>query len=270
MRYVVIKLTASKINMLQSATVITPAPVFATIMAMHALEKKLCSVHGNAGLGIQGVGIVHEDARPWVEHLEDKNGWIETYINHRRGAYLFDGKPNPITNSMQPMALSDITWTIILACQREPVTDDSLKNMLLSMRLAGGEIREVKVRTYEFLEEAIKNVHSGFWIDDATDIMLHSKKPARDLFAATLQEPWLVPANLGYALLCDPEQRMGSRDGAPHAFAENMVGLLRYTSIHKVRKSITYECFWRYGWDADQFIVTNRKHVNLSAACQIV
>lgn len=260
MKYVVLNLSVKKASMLQSLAVLTPAPVFAAIMAMHALDRKM-----GGALGIQGVGLVHHDVKPWIEHVENK-GYLNSEIVQRRGAFLFDSYSNPSGNPMQPMALCDLEWSVLLACAHDPGDLRLVENTLLAMRLAGGAIHEATVRGFDLMDEALRSLPSGFWIADATDELAQAPNPVRELLEMTQRHPWVVPANLGYALLCNPGERSGSRDGSPHAFAEHMMGLLRYTSIYKIRADITYKHLWRYGWDSDQFLVTNRPNVQLSTS----
>jgi len=260
MNYVTIALRASKTSMLQNLSILSPAPVFAAVMAMHALDKR---IHG--GLGIQGVGLVHQNAQPWVEHLEDK-GYLQSEIVQRRGAVLFDSAPNPSANPMQPMALADLEWTILLACKRagDPA---EIENTLLNMRFAGGDVRRANARCFEDMGAALHSIRSGFWIDDDSDVLSGTDDPMTALLQTQRSAPWRIPANLGYALLETPTSRRGARDAQPHAFAEHMIGLLRYTPIREVRERISLGTLWRYGWDADQFLVTNRPGAFLSSAC---
>jgi CRISPR-associated protein Csy2 len=260
MNYVTIALRASKTSMLQNLSILSPAPVFAAVMAMHALNKK---IHG--GLGLEGVGLIHHNAQPWVEHLEDK-GYLQSEIVQRRGAVLFDSAPNPSANPMQPMALADLEWTILLACNLAG-NPAEIENTLLTMRFAGGDVRSASVRCFEDMDEALRSIRSGFWIDDDSDVLAGADDPMAALLQAQRSAPWRVPANLGYALLEPPASRQGAREGYPHAFAEHMIGLLRYTPMHQAREAISLANLWRYGWDADQFLVTNRPHVSLSPSC---
>jgi len=46
-----------------------------------------------------------------------------------------------------------------------------------------------------------------------------------------------------------------------------MIGLIRYVPVVAVRdRTLTPEDLWRYGWDADQFLITNRRGVPLAPA----
>lgn len=260
MNYVTIALRASKTSMLQNLSILSPAPVFAAVMAMHALDKEI-----HDGLGIQGVGLIHQNAQPWVEHLEDK-GYLQSEIVQRRGAVLFDSAPDPSANPMQPMALADLEWTILLACDRAG-NPAEIENTLLTMRFAGGDVRSASVRCFEDMDGALRSIRRGFWIDDDSDVLAGADDPMVALLQAQRSAPWRVPANLGYALLEPPAPRKGARDAQPHAFAEHMIGLLRYTPMHQARETISLGTLWRYGWDADQFLVTNRPGVSLSPTC---
>jgi len=271
MNYLVIDLHASKTNMLQSLAVLAPAPVMPAVMLAHALDKRLARP-----LGVRGVGIVHHHAEPWIEQLEDK-GWLQQALVQRRGACLFDkndivsGKgTGPQQNAMQPMALADLDWTLLLACERGISNPEEVCETLLRMRLAGGLIRSAETRAFSDWDSALgQALRRGFWVDDATELLSGAADPQQAALDAILNPDtgWIVPVNLGYALLEPPVRRHASRDDARHAFAEPMLGLIRYVRASEARNrehSLSPEDLWRHGWDADQFLITNRRGAHLA------
>lgn len=263
--YLTIDLKVHKASMLQSLSVISPAPVFAAVMTMHALDKKL-----GGALSVQGVGIIHKDAKPWIEQMPTMKGYLLQEIVQKRGAYPFSSKANPAQNSMQPMALADLEWALLLECDHPPRDRAQVENMLSSMRFAGGEITSAHVHIHEKMDDAVRSLRSGFWVDDVSDILMQDDSvqepvnPVEKLLRATRDAVWTIPVNLGYVLFAAPEARRGARDGCDHAFAEHLMGLVRYTPISIQRAHITRGNLWRYGWDRDHFLVTNRSGVELS------
>ena len=117
MTYLVIDLQVSKASMLQSIDFIAPAPVFAAVMAVHALDMELGK--RGQGLGVQGVGLVHRHCTPWIEYLEKEGGWLDPYLVQRRGAYQFDSVKAPQGTPLQPDALTDLEWTLLLDCRAD-------------------------------------------------------------------------------------------------------------------------------------------------------
>jgi len=269
MKYCVLDIHARKCNMLQSQSVIAPAPVFAAVMAMHALDRRI-----EGGLDVQGVGIIHRSCQPWVEYIPNLKGYLEGSLVQRRGACLYGkdarGNAGPQENSAQPMALADIEWTLIIASGKT-IAKDAAKNIcneVLNMRLAGGVIERCRVQAFDDLEATLKAVHGGFWVDEVSHEMDRSVHPVHALLELGRESAWTIPVNLGYALLESPAEREGSRDGAAHAFAENMLGLIRYTPLAAAKAvGIGLDRLWRYGWVQDQFIVTNQAGVALTDAC---
>lgn len=262
--YLILDLKVSKASMLQTLSFITPAPVFAAMMAMHALDKKL-----NEILDIQGVGIIHRNAKPWIEQLPSKENYLNQELVQKRGAYTFSSKNKPTSNSMQPVALADLEWTLLLECAGSPRDSQQVENVLSMMRLAGGTIQRAKVSIYHSLDEALVQLRSGFWVDDVTDKLIknsdnESKPLLVDLLKATQEESWIVPVTLGYVLFEEPSIRKGSRDGAKHSFVEALVGLIQYTSLRTKKANLTRENLWRYGWKNDHFITTNRSDLILT------
>lgn len=250
MPYTTLSLKVSKTNMLQNLSIFAPAPVFAAVMAMHALDKRM------ENIGVRGVGILHQNATPWMEHMEKKGGYLQTEMVQRRGATLFDPVSKPLENPMQPMALADLEWTLLLAHDRT-ADEQRFQEALSTMRLAGGEIRSLQIAQFETMDAAMGSLRSGFWMDDATHLLAASENPMKALLQQQRNSAWMVPVNLGYALLESPKERRGARDGLRHAFAEHMIGLVQYRSIRKVRTEITEDRLWRWRWENDQFFVSN-------------
>lgn len=251
MSTIVIKLEVSKASMLQSISFISPAPVFAAVMAMHALEMKLKQrrIH----LGIKGIGMIHHDYKPWVEIME---GHPDQLVQ-RRGAYQFDSE-EPQSTPIQPAALMDIEWSLIVECEHSVSQQDAITRVIESMRFAGGQIKRAHVTLFDDLDEALRSIGSGFWIDDITKHAPKDKDPVQRMIEASQSEPWVMPTNLGYALLTKPQDRSGARDGKPHAFAEHMIGMVQFTPIAKAKdRGIEASQMWKYGWVANQFMVTN-------------
>ena len=271
MNYLLIDLKATKTNMLQSLGLLAPAPVMPAVLMAHALDHKLPQP-----LGITGVGIVHQHATPWIEHLDKQNGYLERALVQRRGACLFDkhdiasgSGAGPQQNAMQPMALADIELTVLLQCERSLSDHEHVRETLLRMRLAGGPIHSAYVSGYSTWDEAIaQTLRGGHWVEDATDLLTDAPDPLSAALDAVRSRDngWIVPANLGYALLEPPRERRGARDGRHHAFAEPMIGLIRYvpaTTARSPERALSPQDLWRYGWDADQFLITNRRGISL-------
>jgi hypothetical protein len=263
--YLVIDLKARKTNMLQSLGLVSPAPVLPAVLAMHALDRNL-----QWRLGVRGVGLVHKHCEPWIDYLDNK-GFLEPAVVQRRGGYLFDSEAKPQATSMQPMALADIEWTLLLHCEHEISDVEDVRRTLSVMRLAGGVIEHTRVWGFTQWDEALRALRAGRWIEDVTERMQPAHHPVRALLEATKAgQGWVVPANLGYALLETPGARPGARDGRTHAFAEHMMGLVCYTSLFKIKKAgLNPTNLWRYGWDGDQFLVTNRPDVRLSPSRRV-
>ena len=281
MSYLVIDLSASKASMLQCLGILASAPVLPAVMMCHALDKRLQGGDAQPLLGIRGVGLIHRHCNPWIEYLEDK-GYLKPLIVHRRANCIFDKADivkdglGPQQNSMQPMALADVDWTLLLDCEK--TIPDSLirrvEDVLLRMRLAGGSIRSARVRCYSEWDKALaRALRGGYWVEDITHAILSDSADANDdpilrILGAT-RDPkfgWVVPVNLGYALLEAPKpDRDGARDAWPHAFAEHMVGAVSLVPSSMAKgRHLSPADLWRHGWDGDQFLVTNRPGIVLS------
>lgn len=264
MTYLVIDLHAEKASMLQCISIIAPTPVFAAVMSMHALDKKL-----NDRLGIRGVGLIHKDYQPWVESIEDPKGYLRHNLVQKRGAYQFDpikpAKNKPLSTPMQPNALADFHWSFLLDCEHvvSPELLLEVKHVLEIMRFAGGTISSIKIKSTDDWDVALRMAKPGFWIEDVSERM-SSNNPFTALLHACKDAPWVMPSTLGYACLTSPINKVGSRDAKKHAFVEHMLGLVQFSSLGKRIPTLTPNQLWRYGWDGDQFLVTNRVSAVLS------
>lgn len=267
MSYLKISIDVSKGSMMQSIGIISPAPIFACVMAMHALDKELAKSPGGAILGVEGVGIIHRDYKPWVELLQGKSNHVGVNaLVQQRGGCLFgnDGK-KPAENSLQPAALADYELEIILKCRHDVGDVNAVRDRLLEMRLAGGVITNAHITQIDTWDNIKVSLHGGFWVDDASDEISAHGNPVDGLVSALLQQKgnWIMPATLGYALIEPPaKERKGARDGLDHAFAEHMIGLVRFVPMRIAKKGDIR--LWRYGWSGDQFLVTNRPNVILN------
>lgn len=284
MSYLVIDLSARKTNMLQSLGILTPSPVMPAVMLAHALDRRLQGERAQPALGVKGVGLVHRHSEPWIELLDTTNGYLKHQIVQRRAGCMFDKDDlvlpkQPQQNSMQPMALADMEWTLLLDCGQHVSRDSArhVEDMLRRMRLAGGVIDQARVMVFDAWSDARQHaLRTGYWIDDVTADIQGDSRETDPMLAilmaiADRENGWIVPVNLGYALLEVPKQdRRGARDGRPHAFAEHMIGVIRYVPVGIARqRDLTQQNLWRHGWDGDQFLVTNRPSVALSPALQV-
>jgi hypothetical protein len=278
MSYLLIDLSVHKANMLQSPSILAPTPVFAAVMAAHALDMELGKKLGKenkGGLGVNGVGLIHLYYSPWVEVIGNDKGYLEDPILvQRRGSCLFgdgdfkkDTGNGPQQNSVQPMALADYEWQLLLSCDRQP-DPKTVADTLRSMRFAGGIIKEVNVERFDSWSEAMASIHTGYWIDDVSDLLIQGDDPIGALLLLVSQRSdWVLPSTLGYAMLELPSCRKGARDEKLHAFAEHMVGAVKLTSVRKRKnEDLSPQNLWRSGWDGSQFIVTNRPSVVLNTS----
>lgn len=236
MHYLRLNLHVRGAGMQQSPSVITPAPVLACVLFAHALDKKL-----DDALDVQGVGIVHHSAQPWLEHIDAK-GFVQSSVIDRRGATLFEPgkvKQGVMTHSAQTQPMTSLHYTLVLEVRYE-LPLKQVRQRVQAMRLAGGTIEQAHARFFDDLPSALRSISKGFWVQDATREVWGALEPDADLLSSCLQQlarrdlGWLAPVNLGYSLLGPAQPREGARDGAPHAFAEHLLGVVRFVPLRKL------------------------------------
>lgn len=261
MSYFVIDLQVKRAGMIQHHKLVAPAPVFAAVMFVHALDKKT-----ELG-GINGVGLIHRTYRPYIEHIEHKPDkvdhlLVDECLISQRGACGFSIDNNsPKEMSIQPAVHADLIWTLIVSCNNafDRDSESHVRDTIKGMRFAGGCIERAIVRNFDNYDDAFRP-RGGMWIDDATTGPITSAEELLEPLArqggGKKERLWLAPANLGYATIETPRPRKGSRSECQHAYAEHLLGLVSYTPIH--RKPAEEKHLWKHGWVGSQFVVTNR------------
>ena len=267
---------------------INAAPVVAATLFAHNLGRQTKRFP-------VGVGIIHHSAQLLGEQFWSY-GKLQLHPQQRRGAIFIDnqdyikprgGEKRHPTLSMQPSATCHLTWSLLLAyaaAEGSPSVN-KVDQFLSHARLAGGQIiSHAKPKPLGSLEEVRKAVRSGYWLVERQDLMEEGEgDPLDRLIHATTQrkhavhEPqpthdegenpsdttrdssaWIVPATLGYAPITEFAQREGVREGYPHAYAEPLVGLVQYVSVHHYETPALP--LWRQAWlDHDVFIVTQQE-----------
>lgn len=209
---------------------------------------------------------------------EDKT-WDVIFRNDRvipqqpQGATYIDEQDHigsGFAKSLQPTARCHGEISVVVDIGDSAITLDNVRDFLWSARLGGGAITEHgAVSTPESFEEITRIIGGGFWVSDRSDSVLQiMQKDGRDGTEALIQaladnaqqwmaytkaapaqqqkmekpESWLSANVVGYAALEPLTARTGVRLGAPHAYAEPLVGLIRYCSVREERQVP----FWRY------------------------
>ena len=109
-------------------------------------------------------------------------------------------------------------------------------------RIAGGVVASDAAKPV-FLEEMSQvkdRIRTGFALharpdlmvpasgEDTLDALLRATLPTMESRSAN---PWIMPATMGYAAVTEIQDRVWTRDGHPHAFAEALVGLVQLKSL---------------------------------------
>jgi hypothetical protein len=281
MSYVKIKNIRIKgMNMIQGHGVLTPIPVFASVMFGHVVGARIQS-------NVTGVLSVFHDATPDVEYIkEDGKNWISSRLLNKRGAcgfFVGEGKGSGdggdyaagaggVSMSYQPHATASVTMSLVLELN-DGYDMEVLKNVLRNMRFAGGTFEFDDVKDYESKEDIF--LDSGYVVVDASDVTQKRLDAGDDIIQAVMQplsssslpdveRGWHLPVNVGFAMLTDFKQRDGVRDNLNHAFAEPMIGLVKLMATRYFKKQTTVNVdgedlvikalslpFWRHEWVKD-------------------
>lgn len=253
-------------SMLQTPAILTPLPLFATVMFSHAIAER-------AGGKMLGAGVVLHDASPHIEDMAGKDMYINRQLINKRGAcsffvskeknggdYSSKSLDSPTGMSYQPHATMDCELSIIVRME-SAVPLQRIKNELSHARIAGGVVwnhEDIKVSDFETFHEAVRSISSGAWVSDAREVverrLASGLDPVEAVLGAIPEKGWYVPVTVGYSPITGFAARSGVRLGpsgeqVPHAFAEPVVGLVRLDSVRTV--GADRPSLWSHEWASD-------------------
>lgn len=219
-----------------------------------------------------GFAVIHHDIDKKGERTGAGYGFQQhktaSFINKDDYSTKANGRP---VLSAQPVAYADLTLSIVIKCQENIGNIKNAINQLNEtgrLKIAGGQVDSFEMKDYESEEQAIRYIKNGFSLEDKTQLIqeyIDSPKPhivksnvnenlrnkelegeiyhGGDVLDAALyyihhsrskEYPWTSLTLVGYKILTDIKERIGSRDSIKHAFCEPLVGLVSFTPMRKV------------------------------------
>lgn len=194
-----------------------------------------------------GVGAVIHSYRLLAEKFKGKKATDNFWRPHQfRAAALInnhDYVAGTMALSAQPTARCDLTVSLAIVFENgDGVSVDKVKVFMRNARLAGGVVAadSPDIDFIEGMAQVRARIKTGFAVharpdlmvpaagEDALDALLHATLPTKENRDAN---PWVMPATLGYATVTKIQDRVWTRDGHPHAFAEPLVGLVQLKSL---------------------------------------
>jgi len=256
--FLVIKnIKAHRASMFQTSWCISPAPIMPSFLFVEALRYEIFK-KTKIDISPSGIQIIHHYSSPFIETFKNKGQNLKRLIMIK-GAHLFGYKNKKSVSqiSMQPEALCDYCISIVIKCEIDSdILNKSflneIKNKIFKMRFAGGNIENhpaFHITTMDQLESSLKYINSGYLVTDAGHIFennlnIEDLDPVEAFLLSTQrinkETSWIVPANLGYSILTDFEERKGAREDpfhhepVLHAFAEPMIGLVQFKSLKNI------------------------------------
>lgn len=226
---------------------------------------------------VQWLGAEKSNARFVKKHEDeqDNKDWVRFWHSkflpqQQQGATFIDKQDHSgsgFAKSLQPTARCHVEMSVVIDIGDDGVHLDDVGDFLWSCRLGGGALVDHgAVKICRSQEEIAQKIGGGFWVADrserVTDVMENSgvdgtealiqvlatnAKPvyqnsAKQEESTNKPESWLSANVVGYAALESPTERSGVRNGAPHAYAEPLVGLVQYLSVRKSERTP----FWQY------------------------
>ena len=191
-----------------------------------------------------GVGVVVHDYRLRAEKVEGTYQWLPHQL---RAAALINGDDYSSKNknalSLQPTARCDLTVSLAVVFNEDAKVDmKQVTKFLYNARIAGGVVGSDSPEPIllEKMGQARDAIKRGFALharpdlmepasgEDTLDALLRATLPTKE---NRLANPWVMPATFGYATVKKIQDRVWTRDGHPHAFAEPLVGLVQLKSL---------------------------------------
>ena len=182
-------------------------------------------------------------------------------VNSKAGAssdYVVGG----LSMSLQPVALCNLTVSLIIS-GLDGFSESEIQEQVLVMRIAGGHIRQTgRVKRFETIDAAAKRAGSGYFVTERRDILnVPADEKIKAMLLAMTQrkegDGWILPMNLGFLPVTPFTEKLASRKGLKHAYAEPLIGLVQY----KTRRALADEKqnipVWRYSTSGDALFATN-------------
>ena len=116
-------------------------------------------------------------------------------------------------------------------------------SVLAGMRFAGGVLVSSKMRVHDDMLQAFRCLR-GFVM--RAEALPPSDDPVGSLLEAIsinskTGSGWVTPSLRGLRLIDDPQRKPGARGGHPHAYADPLIGVVRFESV----QSATVADLWR-------------------------
>jgi len=177
----------------------------------------------------------------------EKNGKSNDYV----------GKTTSI--GMQPVAKCHLTCSIIIE-GFEDVDLDILKEKLMTSRLAGGLIKRIRSIVKTDFDNVLNYINTGYLVKERSDLLenISSKDKIRTFIEKISRidsKEWIVPFTLGYHLISEKSMKRSSRQSLEHAYAEPLIGLIEYISIHKLKEDDFEQSFWGYRSENNTYFI---------------
>lgn len=267
-------------NFLSAPWVLSPLPIFAAHLLVHAVDRVL------AAMGLEksdGCAYIHHDYELRAD--EDAYGGIYPWQDRCTDVTVGRGaEKSPAGQAITPIVTGDLTVSLIIRYKGRAPSPKVFQKLLRGRKLAGGFIDShgiVSQSTHLFgVDDEGKRgalLRTGFGyialdrsheLDGTVESLLSktiytvernkgegehdNAEEGGDMEeAAGAGRGWHVPVTLGYATLTDIAEREGSRNGYPHAFAENLVGLTLLTPTNAVNTE--HNIFWTGKWEEGGF-----------------
>ncbi|MEA2019230.1 MAG: type I-F CRISPR-associated protein Csy2 [Campylobacterota bacterium] len=138
---------------------------------------------------------------------------------------------------------ADIETTIIFKIEYkegDEITAESIKNIMLKMRFAGGVIIQDSVKINIDIDEknTLNKINKNGFIYKKEDIELTQGSEIDDIYDCLKitkgdKSGWKIATLLGYSQIEEPQSRDNTRFGYKHQFAEPLIGVAKFSNFNK-------------------------------------
>ena len=162
--------------------------------------------------------------------------------------------------SSQPIATRHIEISIVAEFKNDLNCDIQAIDVK-SMRFCGGLIEKIKnITEVDDLDQAMGLIKSGFLVVDRTDLLKRSEYSSEtaevDALISHLSDPdqgasWMSAASVGYQPISELKVISGSRTDHKSCYAEPIITLTQYKSIHDDDRLNYEKASWSPSWPKD-------------------
>ena len=158
-------------------------------------------------------------------------------------------RPNHTTSQID-LPKSNLWASIIFRVEADDTEAIDRLASLEPERFSGGHVTRCALSVHDLLSDALALVPPGFAMSEHRLDFDPTPRSLADFLTIRPGRPgWFTASLMGYSLMEEPRERVGARLALPHAYADPLVGVVKWESLYGLRRAggagLT---FWGPSW----------------------